>query len=255
MKKTHAMLMSLALLIPAAALAYPNGTPMYATDTGPFCASCHSAAKTEYIPELPPDVAEKETPEFKHYGLIRSNLPISPYNELTAGQKENIIKTAKLIDSNSTVSLSAPSKVKTGEPIKVTVKARGGNGPSICVMLVDRALRFQSRPVSADGWSIVNEPQIKGQDGTVQSTWLEKRLKGLKSNLNFITAFDQRFDPEKNIYPATEVTYTLKAPSVKGTYTLAAAFLYGTENTEKAGFFQRPSGRILFSDEMKIEVE
>ena len=40
-----------------------------------------------------------------------------------------------------------------------------------------------------------------------------------------------------------------------GTYSLTAAFLYGTENADKAGFFQRPSGRILFSEEMKVQVE
>lgn len=244
-----------AVLLPCAALGYPNGPGIYLTDTGPFCASCHSAAKAEYMPELPSDAAQKEIPENKHYGLVRLIAPVSPYAELTDEQKEKVIKTAKQIDANSSVAISAPSRVKAGSEIKVTLKAKGGNGPTICVMLVDRALRYQARPVASDGWTIVGEPLVKGQDGAPQKTWLDRRIPGLKKNLNFIMIFDQKFDLEKNIFPSGEVTYTLKSPSEKGTYTLAAAFLYGTENTEKAGVFARPSGRILFSDELKIEVE
>jgi hypothetical protein len=207
------------------------------------------------MPELPPDAASKETAEFKHYGLINAPNPLSPYFELTAGQKESIIKTAKLIDSNSSVTLTAPAKVRAGAEIKVVVKAKGGNGPVVGIMLVDRALRFQARPASADGWLIIGEPVVKGQDNAAQNTWVEKRAKGLKKNLNFVVVFGEKFDAEKNIFPLAEVTYTLKAPVEKGAYTVTAAFLYGTENAENAGFFQRPSGRILFSDEHKIEVE
>lgn len=255
MKKGTFATALLSLLVPAAVYAYPNGTPLYVTDTGPFCASCHSAVKAQYMPELPPDAAQKETPEMKHYGLVRMPSPMSPYFELTPEQKEDVIKTARTIDQNSTVSISAPRKVRRNQEIKVTVKARGGNGPVICVMLVDRALRFQARPVSSDGWYIVTEPAVTGQDGKAQTSWVGKRLEGLKKNLNFVLVSDQNSDPEKNIWPQAEVEYTLRAPSMPGTYTLTAAFLYGTENAVKAAFFQRPSGRILFSDEVKVEVE
>lgn len=243
------------LIIPVVAGAYPNGTPMYVTDAGPFCASCHSAVKAGYMPELAPDAANKETAEFKHYGLVNAPTPLSPYFELSAEQKESVIKTAKSIDSNSSITLSAPVKVKSGAEIKVIVKAKGGNGPVVGIMLVDKALRFQARPVSADGWVIISEPVVKGQDGNAQSTWAEKRVKGLKRNLNFVLAFGEKFDTEKNIFPSAEVIYALKAPFEKGVYTITAVFLYGTENASNAGFFQRPSGRILFSDEHKIEVE
>lgn len=243
------------LFVPALAGAYPNGTPMYVTDTGPYCASCHSAVKAVYMPELPPEAADKETAEMKHYGLVRAPSPLSPYFELTPEQKDNVIKTAKFIDSNSSVTVEAPAKAKAGAEIKVVVRAKGGNGPVVGIMLVDRALRFQARPVSADGWVIAGEPVVKGQDDKAQNTWAEKRIKGLKRNLNFVLAFGEKFDEAKKILPSAEVVYTLKAPSEKGVYTVTAAFLYGTENVGNAGFFQRPSGRILFSDEHKIEVE
>lgn len=67
MKRLFSLLQAVAFLfMPAAGLAYPNGTPHYVTDTGPFCASCHSMIKAEYAPELPHDAAQKELPEAKH---------------------------------------------------------------------------------------------------------------------------------------------------------------------------------------------
>ncbi|MDO8425930.1 MAG: hypothetical protein Q7T24_00265 [Deltaproteobacteria bacterium] len=253
--KRFAFLLPLLMLLPSNALGYPNGTPFYVTDTSPFCASCHSAVKAEYMPEFPAEAANKELPENKHYALVRMSAPPSPYLELTDEQKGKIINDAKLIDSNSTVSVSGPRRVKAGGEVKIIVKAKGGNGPVIGVMLVDRALRFQSRPIASEGWTIAGEPEVKGQDGKAQKTWLERRIKGLPRNLNFILIENQRFDPEKNIYPEGVVTYTVKAPQSPGSYSLAAAFLYGTENADKAGFFQRPSGRILFSEEIKVQVE
>jgi hypothetical protein len=245
----------LSVFVPAVCLGYPNGTPLYVTDMAPVCASCHSAAKAEYMPELPGDLAPGEISENKHYGLVRSPGRPSPYLELTGEQKEKIIKDAKLIDSNSTVTVTAPQKARPGEKIEVVIKVRGGNGPVVGIMLVDRALRYQARPVTSEGWIISGEPVVKGQDGKTQKTWLDSRIKGLKRNLNFIMIMDQKFDLEKRIFPSGEITYTLKAPRRPGTYTLSAAFLYGTENTVKAGFFQRPSGRILFSEEIKVRVK
>lgn len=247
--------MAAGILLPAIALGYPNGTASYVTDAAPFCASCHSSVKADYMPELPPDIAKKETPEGKHYFLVKLPSMPSPYIELSDKEKDKIISTARLIDSRSSISLSAPMVVRAGGELRVTLKAKGGNGPVIGAMLVDKALRFQSRPVSSDGWEIMGEPLVLGQDGKPQKTWLDKRIKGLGKNLNFIMVFDQRFDAEKEVFPEATVTYTLKAPSRTGNYTIAGAFLYGTENTDKAGFFQRPSGRILFSDELTVRVE
>lgn len=245
----------LAVLVPAIAFAYPNGTPNYVTDTGPFCASCHSAAKPEYMAELPADMAKREVAEIKHYGLVRMGAPPSPYMELTNEEKEEVIRKAKLIDASSSVTLEAPKKIKAGQEVTVTVKARGGNGPVICVMLVDRASRFQARPVSSSGWMILGSPEVLGQDGKTQTGWLDKRAEGTGRNLNYINITDQRFDLEKKLFPEGTVTYKVKAPIAPGVYTMAAAFLYGTENAVNSAFFQRPSGRILFSGEVRIEVE
>lgn len=252
--RRKALLAVLVFGLPVIASGYPNGTPQYVTDTGPFCASCHSAVKAEYMPELPKDLAQRETPEGKHYWLVNLPSQPSPYLELTKEDKERIIKEAKQIDSNTSVKITAPSKVKAGADLEVTVRFKGGNGPSVGIMLVDRALRFQSRPVSSAGWEITGEPSVKGQDGE-QSAWLDRRIKGSARNLNYVMIENQRFDLDKNIYPDGEVSYKLKAPEKAGSHTLAAAMLYGTENTGKAGFFQRPSGRILFSDEITIQVE
>lgn len=245
----------LAMLAPAIAFAYPNGTPNYVTDTGPFCASCHSAASSEYMAELPADMAKREVAEIKHYGLVRMQAPPSPYMELANEEKEEIIRKAKLIDASSSVTLDAPKKMKAGQEASITVKARGGNGPVICVMLVDRASRFQARPVSSTGWLIQGAPEVRGQDGKPQTGWLDKRAEGTGRNLNYITIADQRFDLEKKLFPEGTVTYRVKAPMAPGVYTMAAAFLYGTENAVNSAFFQRPSGRILFSGEVRIEVE
>lgn len=258
MKRTRMMILfvsALSLVLPSIAAAYPNGTPMYVTDAAPFCASCHSAAKAQYMPELPAEAARKETPEFKHYALVKMPAMPSPYAELTVAQKERLIKNAQQIDSRSSVTVSAPPKAKSGQTITVTVKAAGGNGPAIGIMLVDGALRFQSSPISASGWMIVGEPEVRGQGGKIQTEWLDRRLKGLSRAINYVNIEGQAFDPSKEIYPEATVVYTLRAPSQPGVYVIAAAFLYGTENAESAGFFQRPSGRILFSEEVGVKVE
>lgn len=243
----------LAVLAPVVAFAYPNGTPNYVTDTGPFCASCHSAAKAEYMAELPAEEAGRETAEAKHYGMVRMTAPPSPYMELSAGQKEELISTAKLIDSSATVVLEAPKKVKAGQETDITVKARGGNGPVIGIMLVDRASRFQARPAPSTGWMIQGAPEVKGQDGKIQTGWLDKRKEG--RNLSYIMIDGQKFDLEKKIFAEGSVKFRVKAPASPGAYTLSAAFLYGTENAVNSAFFQRPSGRILFSEEARVEVE
>lgn len=253
MKRTAAFF--LFMLAPAVVFAYPNGTAHYVTDTGPFCASCHSAARVEYMSELPADFAKREVAEAKHYGLVRMSLPPSPYMELTDVQKDELIRVAKLIDANSSVTLSAPGKVKAGQELSITVKARGGNGPVIGVMLVDRASRFQARPVASSGWLVTGAPEVTGQDGKPQTGWLDKRVEGTGKNLNYIMIENGSFDPDKRLFPEGTVTYKVKAPQAPGVYTMAAAFLYGTENAVSSAFFQRPSGRILFSHEVRIEVQ
>lgn len=122
-------------------------------------------------------------------------------------------------------------------------------------MLVDRPYRYQARPVSAAGWTVVDEPVIRGQAGTRQTKWLDNRTNGLPRNLSFVLVMDQRFELAKKRFPEGNVTFALRAPLAKGTYSLVAALLYGTENATTAGVFQRPSGRILFSKTASVQVK
>ena len=241
-------------VLPLAAQAYPNGPTHYVTDMLPACASCHAVLDKATMPEMPTAYTESELAQNKHYGMVRAQLPPSPYLELTEEEKARIIQQAEQLDKDASVRIDAPPEVKAGEKITVTVKARGGNGPAIGLMLVDKPYRFQARSASADGWQIVGAPRVRGQGGKEQTTWLDKRIKGTPRNLSFILVMDQRFDPDKGLTPEGEVTYTLLAPSEPGEYTLTAVFLYGTENTTHAGFFQRPSGRLTFSTPSTIKV-
>ena len=240
--------------LPVLAHAYPNGPTHYVTDMMPACASCHAVHDQATMPEMPDVYAEGELAENKHYGSVRAQLPPSPYLELTEEEKASLIQEAQQIDKNASVTINAPAEVDQGTKVTVTIKARGGNGPAIGLMLVDKPYRFQARPVIADGWRVVGEPQIKGQGGEAQTTWLDKRLEGTPRNLSFILVMDQRYDPAKDLLPEAEITYTLIAPVNPGDYTLTAAFLYGTENATHAGFFQRPSGRLMFSEPHAIRV-
>lgn len=252
MKKCFLSMFALAL--PVGTQAYPNGPLQYVTDMLPACASCHAVRDKATMPEMPDAFAEGELAENKHYGSVRAQLPPSPYLELTQEEKASIIQEAQQIDKNASVTISAPDEVQQGTKVTVTIKARGGNGPSIGLMLVDKPYRYQARPVTADGWQIIDKPQVKGQGGQQQTTWLDKRIEGTPRNLSFILVMDQRYDPDKELLPEAEITYTLIAPVIPGDYTLTAAFLYGTENTSHAGVFQRPSGRLMFSEPHAIRV-
>lgn len=252
--KRSALCALLVLVFSREAPAYPNGPTQYATDMLPACASCHAVRDSATMPEMPAALAQRELPESKHYGLVRAQQPPSPYLELTDEQKARLIQEAEQIDRDASVRIDAPNEVKRGENITLTIKARGGNGPAIGLMLVDRPYRYQARAATADGWVIVGPPRVRGQGGKEQTTWLDKRIKGTPRNLSFILVMDQRYDPDKGAMPEGEITYTLTAPDMVGDYTLTAAFLYGTENTSHAGFFQRPSGRILFSEPHRIRV-
>ncbi|MEW5756077.1 MAG: hypothetical protein AB1810_07210 [Pseudomonadota bacterium] len=245
---------SLSGMTNSVSLAYPNGPGMYVTDAAPFCASCHAATKAEYMPEMPADLAKGETPENKHYRAVNAMMPPSPYVELTSEERAAIIDEARFIDERTTVTLDAPRQVAASAQIEVRVKAKGGNGPAIGVMLVDKALRYQSRPISAAGWQIIGPPQISGQDGKPQTKWLDGRITGLAKNLSFILITDQQYDRKKQVFPAGDVVFKLQAPSTPGRYSLCAALLYGTENATTAAVFQRPSGRILFSEEIAVTV-
>jgi hypothetical protein len=123
---------------------------------------------------------------------------------------------------------------------------------------------MQARPVQGNGWLIAGPPEVIGPDGKPQTFGVDKRFAGLGKNVNFVVVGGGA-DVEKGSYPTWKVTYTLQAPRKPGKYTLAAAFLYGTEEpnehkeqgkwTLPAGGITGPSGRILFSDVVEVAVK
>jgi len=215
--------------------------------------------------DVPPDAPLNATNQLmseKHYKAIEQGA--DAYKLLPAAEREKLVKQVKLIDQNSSISLKAPKEVARGKTIKVEVNAKGGIGPGSSVMLVDTNLRMQARPVQGNGWLVVGPPAVIGPDGKPQTFWVDKRFTGLAKNVNFVVVGGGA-DVDKGSYPTWKVTYTLQAPAKAGKYTLAAAFLYGTEESNEhketgkwtlpPGGLLGPSGRIRFSEVLEVEVK
>jgi hypothetical protein len=240
--------------------AYPTGPALFVTDLTPTCATCHSMLKVEYTPERPPDWAQGELPTSKHYKALES--ADKGYKLVPEDKRKAILELVTWVDANSGVSLKAPTTAKPGQTIEVTAETRGGVGPVMGVALVDVPLRLQSRPIASDGWYVVGKPAVTGADGKEQTWWLDKRLNE-KKNLGFVLV-QAKADLEKKLLPTTKVTWNLRAPIDPGTYTITAAFLYGTEDPDemKTGKLEEPpggrsgpSGRIAFSDPVTVTVK
>jgi hypothetical protein len=105
---------------------------------------------------------------------------------------------------------------------------------------------------------------VIGPDGKEQTFWVDGRVKDLPKNVNFVVAGGGA-DLEKKTFPTFTATWTLEAPRKPGKYSLAAAFLYGTEEpnehkekgkyTLPPGGLTGPSGRIMFSEVVEVEVK
>jgi hypothetical protein len=102
--------------------------------------------------------------------------------------------------------------VARGQTITVTVTVKGGSGPVAGVALLDSDLRYQARPIASDGWVVVGAPKVIGPDGAEQTKWVDSRVEGLRK---------------------------------KGKYTIAAAFLYGTEKASAIGAVPQVGGGFL----------
>jgi hypothetical protein len=242
------------------ATAYPAGPQLFVTDLAPNCATCHSMLKAEYTPERPADASTGELPVNKHYKALES--ADKGYKLVPEDKRKAILDLVKWVDENSSVSLKAPTTAKPGQSIEVTVETKGGLGPVVGAFLVDLPLRLQARPIAADGWYVVGKPKVSGADGKEQSWWLDKRVNE-KKNLSFVLV-QAKADVEKKVLPTTKVTWTVRAPIDPGTYTITAAFLYGTEDpdelqtgkmVEPPGGRSGPSGRIAFSDPVTVAVK
>ena len=248
---------------------FPGGGPGFGllpvTDATPSCAGCHANTKAEYMRDVPPDAPLNATNQLmseKHYKALEQGA--DAYKLLPAADREKLLKQVKLVDQNSSISIKAPKELARGKTIKVEVMAKGGIGPGSSVMLVDTNLRMQARPIQGNGWLIVGPPEVIGPDGKPQTFWVDKRFKGLGKNVNFVVVGGGA-DVAQGSYPSWKVSYILQAPQRTGKYTLAAAFLYGTEEPDEhkekgkwtlpPGGLTGPSGRILFSEVAEVEVK
>ena len=113
------------------------------------------------------------------------------------------------------------------------------------VWLMESDLRFQGRAIQSDGWLVVGAPKVWGSDGKEQTKWIDSRGQGLKKNLNAVLIFDQQADLAAKKFPEGKVTWTVQAPHTPGTYTVAAAFQYGTEKASSVGRVTTPAGVIV----------
>jgi hypothetical protein len=239
--------------------AYPGGPQIQVTDINPVCAGCHLMTKVEHTPERPADYANAELPVNEHYKALES--ADKAYRLIPDVKRKALLEVVKWVDDNSSVTLKAPTTAKPGATIQATIETKGGIGPVVGVALVDLPLRFQARPIASDGWYVADKPTVIGPDGKEQRWWLDKRANE-KKNLSFIL-LQAKADVEKKVLPTTKITWTLRAPIDPATYTITAAFLYGTEEVDEyksgklepsPGGSSGPSGRTAFSDPVTVTV-
>lgn len=250
--------------------AYPGGTPMHVANMGTNCASCHSSADDKQLRNLVAGLRRQQLVETKHLSKVTgTGMGSEPYQMLTAEQRAQLAKDVQTIDENAKVTVEAPTTLKPGQEFKVVVRTVGGGGPVIGVALVDTDLRMQCSPIQTQGFLITAAPEIIGPDGQKQDEWLNTRAAELGKNINYVNVRGVTCDVENKKFSTAQVTYTLRAPSQPGAYTMTAAFLYGTEKGTTLGRVTNPmtnapaprggnggaSGRVKFADVLRIKVE
>lgn len=257
--------LALLALAPAdLALAFPDGPAGLVADLAPTCAYCHASIQRDSLKGVPEGFVNSLLVEGRHYKRIEAGEGF--YRELSQQDRDRLLQDVKAMDAAASVALSGPAAARPGQEITVTVTGKGGAGPVVGLFLVDTPLRFQARSPAGDGWLIVGPPKVFGPDGKEQTRWIDGRAPGLKKNLNSAVVYGVKSDLEKKEFPESKATWTLKAPQEPGTYTLTAAFHFGTEKASPAGRVERPgrvlprggfdgtSGRILFSQPVTVTV-
>ncbi|HEV8438494.1 MAG TPA: hypothetical protein VGT40_10400 [Methylomirabilota bacterium] len=220
-----------------------NGGPLRnVTDLTPHCAGCHASMSKEDLRAEPEAFAASQLVEAKHYKAIEEGT--GGYKDMSPGDRQKLLADVKLMDQNTSITLSAPSTARPGQEIQITANVRGGHGV-VGVWLMESDLRLQGRPIQSEGWFIVGAPKVWGADGKEQTKWIDSRGQGLKKNLNAVLIFDQQADLGAKKFPEGKVTWTVQAPHAPGTYTVAAAFQYGTEKASSVGRVTTPAGAIL----------
>jgi hypothetical protein len=256
--------LTITVLVAAVVLADPYGPPHAVTDMAPFCASCHASTSLDQLQELPADVAAGETVEGKHLSRIKTD---PAYKDLSPQDREMLIAAVKWVDQYASVRIFAPTQARRNSRIDVTVVTRGGAGPVVGVSLVDSTLRFQARPVTSSGFRIIGPALAYGPSGKPQGRWAEQRYRGSDMGLATVMIEGVRGDALAGHVDETRTTWVLRTPPEPGTYTIAAAFFYGTEKGQPMGTVMHDgqagprggssgaSGRIMFSEPLKINVK
>jgi hypothetical protein len=231
-------------LVASRLVAYPGGTPRHVTNMSPQCAGCHASVNIEQLRDLSPEEAAGSLPDKLHYQRISSG--DRAYAKLSPEDREKLLAAVKTMDANSRVEMSvSATSLKPLAPLTVTVKTRGGAGPVVGVMLLDNDVRYQASPIQTEGFLITAAPKITGPDGTTQTKFLDARLPGLEKNLNYVNIQGVKSDPDAGTYAECSVVYSLRAPAEPGTYTVTAAYLFGTEKSVAVGRTETPDGRVM----------
>ena len=221
---------------------YAGGPVRNVTDLAPTCASCHSSFNREQLRNEPEAFAISQVKENKHYKAIEEG--IGPYKDMSPADRQKLLADVRTMDENASITLTAPSSLKPGQEAQITVNVKGGQGV-VGVFLVDTDLRFQARPLNGDGWIIVGAPKIWGSDGQEQTKWVDSRASGLKKNINSAVIFDQKTDLTAKKFADGKVVWTVKAPQEPGTYSVTAAFHFGTERASSVGTVTTPTGTVM----------
>jgi hypothetical protein len=221
-----------------------NGGPLRnVTDLTTQCASCHSSVGKEQLRVEPEAFAATQLVESKHYKAIEDGA--GGYKDMSPADRQKLLADVKMMDDNATVALSVSSTtLKPGQEVQITATVRGGHGV-VGVWLMESDLRWQGRSIQSEGWFIVGAPKVWGADGKEQTRWVDSRGPGLKKNLNSVLIFDQQTDLAARKYADGKVTWTVRAPQAPGTYTVAAAFQYGTEKASPVGQVTTAAGALL----------
>lgn len=233
----------LGLSVTASGVAAWSGGPLFdVTDLDPKCAVCHSTVGREAHRLEPPAFAATQLPENRHYKAIEDGT--GPYQSMSPADRQKLLADIKTMDQNASVSISAPESLRPGQEAQITVTLKGGSG-LIGTELVDTDLKRQARTIQGDGWVIVGPPTVWGSDGKEQTNWVDRRGPGLRKNLNSAVIFDRKADIAAGQFASGKVTWTVRAPQEPGTYSVTAAFHYGTEKASPVGSVTTPTGAVV----------
>ena len=268
MKRFAAFSLALACAVLASpAAAYPGGTPDYVTDVAPFCAGCHSSVSEDQFQGVSPTRASAEVAANKHLAKIKSAVADSPYAKLTPAERDALIAGIQKIDSATTVKLGAPSSVKAGQELEVTVEVYGGSAPVLGIALVDSNQRWQASPAPARGWLVLEKPRVIGPDGNAQTKFTDGRNPALPPGISYVNVTDIKTDVAAGKFSTVRATWKLRAPAQTGSAPLVAVLFYGTElssphgavetayGKQPVGGFTASSGRIKFSEVARVAVQ